>query len=103
VKEISTSDNVAARDKLKLILREVIESIYVMPEKHGRDIYVLAQINYRNGKTRQVAYFRNRAYITSYASPFLDLRNQKNIDGEFFIRLKKELETPSKNTVTLLS
>lgn len=83
------------RAKVKQLIASIVDSIYVMPEKHGKNIFVLFQINYKDGSMRQCGYFREQvlylAMLQKITSKDCDIREKKNITGAFFARFLKKI------------
>ncbi len=53
LKEATGEELVSLRLKVQSLVRDLIESIYLKPEKHYGKVYTFAQINFRNGKFKQ--------------------------------------------------
>jgi len=85
---VLNSGDEVARFKLKGLIGEVVNSIHIMPEKHNGKIFVLFQIEYKNGEIRQCGYFRDKVLYLSMVNNktelTIDLTDNKSITGQFF-------------------
>jgi DNA invertase Pin-like site-specific DNA recombinase len=90
------------RFRLRSLLAEIIESIYVKPEKHLGRIYVLVQVHYKNGTLRQFGF--GPGWITTKSEKLsvcseltftFDLRDRNKCQEEHLSDLVKLIHDPS--------
>ncbi len=93
-----------SRGRLRALVADLIESIYLKPEKHYGRVYCLVQINYRNGLVRQVEFGPKWMRICAAPSKpeelALDLRRREECRRTtLFAELAKGLSQPAEEEI----
>lgn len=90
------------RTRLRSLIGEFVESIYIKPEKHYGRVYTMVQINYRNGLVRQFGWgpgwVQKVSGAVSDKECFLfnfDLRDKEASKGDKLAKIAKMLTAPA--------
>lgn len=95
-------DRHTLRLRLRSLLAEFVESIYIKPEKHFRRVYCMAQFHFTGGLVKTVQFgpgfqggSQQQHEINSFGAVSFDLRDRKAASKTIFRRLAVELTKPA--------
>ena len=90
------------RLRLRSLLAELLDSVYVKPEKHFGRVYCLAQLNFTSGLVKSVQFgpgfkdgSRSQHEVGSFGNIALDLREKKAAKKIVFRKLAEALAKPA--------
>jgi DNA invertase Pin-like site-specific DNA recombinase len=96
------ADRNTLRFRLRSLIAEFVETIFVKPEKHFGRVYCLAQINFNGGLVKTVQFgpgFQSGSSVQHEVNSFgairFDLRDRKAASKSIFRKLATELAKPA--------